>query len=67
MLVCVWAFGSPENGDNFPLYRHVEECEEMMYLNKASSLLEEVDAQRYIMGLRILGFQNRKDWEKSPR
>lgn len=24
-----------ENGDNFPLYRHVEECEETVYLNKA--------------------------------
>lgn len=66
MLVCVWAFGSSENGDNFPLHRRVEECEEMLYLNKASSLRGSGGTEVY-NGAENFGVSERKSWEKSPR
>lgn len=66
MLVCVWAFGSSENGDNFPLHRHVEECEEMRYLNKTSFLRGTGDSEVY-NGAENFGVSEQKKLGEEPR
>jgi len=44
----------------------VEECEEMLYLNKASYLRGSGGTEVY-NGAENFGVSERKSWEKSPR